>query len=289
MTDPTTPVDPEVLLRVEGGLGRITLNRPRAINALNHPMVTSIAAALSQWADDDAVTAVILDGAGERGLCAGGDIRAIYHDATSGGTASLDFWFDEYRLNNQLATYPKPVVALMDGLVMGGGVGLSAHASHRVVTERTVVGMPEVKIGLIPDVGGTYLLARAPGLTGLHAGLTAASVTGVDAIALGMADRSIPHGEQATLIERIAAVGPDAALAELSADTTASELLAARPWIDECYAADDCRADPGQPAGTRRARCPGSGAGRRRRVTDLAQAHPARGASGRRRWICPLR
>lgn len=237
MTDPTTSAE-EVLLRVQGGLGRVTLNRPRAINALNHRMVISIAAALTQWADDDAVTAVVLDGAGERGLCAGGDIRAIYHDATSGGTASLDFWFDEYRLNNQIATYPKPVVALMDGLVMGGGVGLSAHASHRVVTERTVVGMPEVNIGLIPDVGGTYLLARAPGLTGLHAGLTAASITGIDAIALGMADRSVPHGDQSALIERIAEVGPDAALAELSADTTTSELLAARSWIDECYAAN---------------------------------------------------
>ena len=233
------PTEPEVLVRIEAGLGRITLNRPRAINALNHAMVTSIAAALTQWADDDAVTAVVLDGAGERGMCAGGDIRAIYQDAKDGGSASLDFWFDEYRLNNQIATYPKPVVALMDGLVMGGGVGLASHASHRVVTDRTVVGMPEVKIGLIPDVGGTYLLARAPGLTGLHAGLTAASISGVDAIALGLADRSIGHGELPGFIARIAEIGADAALAELPGDTTASELLGSRSWIDECYAAGD--------------------------------------------------
>src|SRR6476661_7281911 len=139
----TTLAVPEVLLRREDGIGRITLNRPRAINALNHAMVLAITEALIEWTSDDAVTAVVLDGSGDRGLCAGGDIRAIYQDAKSGGSASLDFWVDEYRLNSRIAHYPKPFVAMMDGLVMGGGVGLSAHASHRVVTDRTVVGMPE--------------------------------------------------------------------------------------------------------------------------------------------------
>ena len=149
------PAEPEVILRRESGVGYITLNRPRAINALNHAMVLSITEALDDWARDDAVSTIVLDGAGDRGLCAGGDIRAIYQDAKDGGSASLDFWTDEYRLNSRIAHYPRPFVALMDGLVMGGGVGLSAHASHRVVTDRTVVGMPEVNIGLIPDVGGT--------------------------------------------------------------------------------------------------------------------------------------
>lgn len=247
----TASCEHEVRFEVARGIGRITLNRPKAINALNHSMVRAISDALSVWEVDDDVESVVLDGAGDRGLCAGGDIRAIHHDAKTGGTASLDFWLDEYRLNSRIAHYAKPFVALMDGLVMGGGVGLSAHASHRVVTDRTVVGMPEVKIGLIPDVGGTYLLARAPGRTGLHVGLTAGSVTGVDAIALGLADRLVPHLGQDQLIRRIAEVGPTAALEELSDDVSSSPILAARGWIDDCYdgpTADDIlanlRADP---------------------------------------------
>lgn len=231
----TSPAEAEVLFTTDRGIGRITLNRPKAINALNHPMVKAISTVLSEWVEDDSVTSVVLDGAGGRGLCAGGDIRAIYQDAKAGGSASLDFWFDEYLLNSQIAHYPKPFVALMDGLVMGGGVGLSAHASHRVVTDRTTVGMPEVKIGLIPDVGGTYLLARAPGQTGLHVALTAGSVNGVDAIALGLADRLVRHEQQDDLIRRIADIGPTAALAELSDDVTSSPIMAARGWIDQCY------------------------------------------------------
>jgi enoyl-CoA hydratase len=234
----STPSEPEVLLRKDSSIGRITLNRPRAINALNHAMVGSIAQALDEWASDDTVATVVLDGAGDRGLCAGGDIRAIYADAKDGGSASLDFWIDEYRLNSQIAHYPKPFVALMDGLVMGGGVGLSAHASHRVVTDRTVVGMPEVNIGLIPDVGGSYLLGRAPGNTGLHVALTGGSVSGVDAIAMGLADRLIDHRTAADLIGLITERGADTALATLSNDTSSSPLLAQRDWIDSCYDAE---------------------------------------------------
>jgi len=234
----STPSEPEVLLRRDNGIGRITLNRPRAINALNHAMVLTMSQTLDEWAADDTVATVVLDGAGDRGLCAGGDIRAIYADAKGGGSASLDFWVDEYRLNSQIAHYPKPFVALMDGLVMGGGVGLSAHASHRVVTDRTVVGMPEVNIGLIPDVGGSYLLGRARGNTGLHVALTGGSVPGVDAIAMGLADRLIDHRSTADLIGLIIERGADAALAGLSNDTSASSLLAQRDWIDRCYDAE---------------------------------------------------
>ena len=231
----TSATESEVLLRTENGIGHITLNRPRAINALNHAMVLAISEAMTAWGGDDTVTAVVLDGAGGRGLCAGGDIRAIYQDAKDGGSASLEFWIDEYRLNSQIAHYCKPFVALMDGLVMGGGVGLSAHASHRVVTDRTVFGMPEVKIGLIPDVGGTHLMARAPGKTGLHVALTGGTVNGVDAIGLGLADRWIQHHQQSELIGRIAEVGADRALLELSDDASSSPILAARHWIDTCY------------------------------------------------------
>jgi enoyl-CoA hydratase/isomerase-like protein len=153
----------DVLLSRDGGLGRITLNRPKVINALTHDMARRIRAALTEWESDDAVTAVVITGAGERGLCAGGDIRAIHQDIRAGGTASLEFWRDEYALNAHIARYPKPYVAIMDGIVMGGGVGLSAHGGVRVVTERSSIGMPEVGIGLVPHVGGTYLLSRAPG------------------------------------------------------------------------------------------------------------------------------
>ena len=238
----STPSEPEVLLRKDNSIGRITLNRPRAINALNHAMVGSITQAMDEWASDDTVATVVLDGAGDRGLCAGGDIRAIYSDAKDGGSASLDFWIDEYRLNSMISRYPKPFVALMDGLVMGGGVGLSAHASHRVVTDRTVVGMPEVNIGLIPDVGGTYLLGRAPGNTGTHVALTGGSVSGVDAIAMGLADRLIDHRTTADLIDMIDERGADTALATLSNDTSCSPLLAQRDWIDSCYDADTVEA-----------------------------------------------
>lgn len=225
----------DVLVRREWGLGRITLNRPAALNALTHAMLSSMSAALEQWAADDEVHAVVLDGAGDRGLCAGGDIRAIYDDARTGGTRTLEFWRDEYRLNAQIARYPKPFVAIMDGLVLGGGVGISAHASHRVVTERTTIAMPEVTIGLVPDVGGTFLLSRAPGLTGMHAALTGTHLTGEDAIAMGLADRMIHHQAVARLVDAVADDGADEALKSQHDTGHRSPVMAQRTWIDSCY------------------------------------------------------
>ena len=160
----------DVLFAEQGSLGRITLNRPRAINALTHGMIGAMQAALGGWAHNPAIRTILIEGAGERGLCAGGDIRAIYEDAKTASFSGPDAFFrDEYRLNAFIAAYPKPIVAFMDGIVMGGGIGLSAHASHRVVTPRSVLAMPETGIGFIPDVGGTYLLARALGCLGIHA------------------------------------------------------------------------------------------------------------------------
>jgi enoyl-CoA hydratase len=164
----------EVLARVHDRVGFLTLNRPKAINSLTQTMVTAMDTALAEWTDDDDVRAVVVNGAGERGLCAGGDVVAIYHSAKAGGADARRFWFDEYRLNSRIGHYPKPYVALMDGIVMGGGVGISAHGSIRVVTDTSKIAMPEVGIGFIPDVGGTYLLSRAQGLLGLHAALTGA-------------------------------------------------------------------------------------------------------------------
>src|SRR3954470_4177803 len=165
--------EPEVLIRRQGRLGHIVLNRPKAINALTHNVVREILAVLAGWEHDDGVATVLVTGAGERGLCAGGDVVAIYRDALAGGSETAAFWADEYTLNARIARYPKPYVAFMDGLVLGGGVGVSAHGSARIVTERTKVGMPETGIGFVPDIGGTWLLSRAPGELGTHLALTA--------------------------------------------------------------------------------------------------------------------
>jgi enoyl-CoA hydratase len=226
----------EVLTRVDGGIGFLTLNRPKAINSLTHNMVTIIAKALTDWADDDGVRAVVVTGAGERGLCAGGDVVAIYHSARGDGTETRQFWYDEYLLNAQIGSYPKPYVAVMDGIVMGGGVGIAAHGSVRVVTDTTKMAMPEVGIGLIPDVGGTYLLPRAPGGLGLHAALTGAPFAGADAIALGFADHFVPHDALDAFIAAIVDDGVDAAIKTFAIDPPPSHLLAQRHWIDECYA-----------------------------------------------------
>ncbi|HEY9265662.1 MAG TPA: enoyl-CoA hydratase/isomerase family protein [Mycobacterium sp.] len=222
----------------EGRVGLITLNRPKAINSLTHPMVGAISAALTAWENDDAIRAVVVSGAGDRGLCAGGDVVAIYHDAQVGGAATRQFWHDEYLLNAYIGRYPKPYVALMNGITMGGGVGISAHGSVRVVTETTKMAMPEVGIGFIPDVGGTFILSRAPGLLGLHAALTGAPFTGADAIAMGFADHFVPHDRLDAFAEAIVADGVDAALAAYAEEPPPSPLLAQREWIDHCYAGE---------------------------------------------------
>ncbi|MFC9473253.1 enoyl-CoA hydratase/isomerase family protein [Nocardia sp. NPDC056952] len=234
--------EPEVLIAVRDGLGVITLNRPKAINALNHAMTLAITDALRSWAGDDAVRAVVVTGAGERGLCAGGDIVAIHADA-KGGTAGADsptgrFWRDEYHLNALIGSYPKPYVVVMDGIVMGGGVGLAGHGSHRIVTERSKISMPEVGIGFVPDVGGTYLLSRAPGELGTHVALTTARMTAGDAIAAGFADYYVPSDALPELLDALGTVGVDAAIAKFAESAPASDLLAQQRWIDACYSAD---------------------------------------------------
>ncbi|MCT7657277.1 enoyl-CoA hydratase/isomerase family protein [Mycobacterium deserti] len=228
----------DVLVTVDRGVGLITLNRPKAINSLNHPMVTAMAQVLREWEDDDAVRAVVVSGAGERGLCAGGDIVAIYHSARADGAEARQFWYDEYLLNAQIGRFAKPYVALMDGIVMGGGVGVSAHGRVRVATDTTKMAMPEVGIGFIPDVGGTLILSRAPGLLGLHAALTGATFDGADAIAMGFADHFVPHERLDDFTEAILSDGIDAALATHAQEPPPSRLLAQRDWIDECFSGD---------------------------------------------------
>ena len=228
----------DVLVSVRNGVGILTLNRPKAINSLNDVMVDAIAEALDAWENDDSVHTVLLTGAGERGLCAGGDVVALYHSARKRDGAAEKFWFDEYQLNAHIGRYPKPYVALMDGIVMGGGVGVAAHGNIRVVTDTTKMAMPEVGIGFIPDVGGTYLLSRAPGALGLHAALTGAPFSGADAIAMGFADHYVPHDKLADFAETLISDGVHAALATYAVEPPPSTLVAQRDWIDAAYAAD---------------------------------------------------
>lgn len=228
-----------VLFRTTGRAALITLNRPRALNALNHEMVRRIDAALTAWAHDPRVETVVLTGAGERGLCAGGDIRAVHDDARDGdGSASAAFWRDEYHLNARIARYPKPYVALMDGIVMGGGVGVSAHGSVRIVTERSRIAMPETGIGFVPDVGGTRLLAQAPGESGTHLALTGDQIGPGDALLCGLADHYVPSGELPALLDDLAVMPVPDALARHVQPSPRGELAERREWIDACYAAD---------------------------------------------------
>lgn len=242
MTGPASEAEtpePEVVFSRRGQLGEIALNRPRAINALTHGMVTLIQKQLDEWSADPDVATVVLVGRGERGLCAGGDIVSLYNDATSGdGAASIAFWRDEYALNAAIARFPKPYVAIMDGIVLGGGIGLSAHGSHRIVTERSKLGLPETGIGFIPDVGATWLLSRAPGRLGAHLALTAGTVRASDAIEVGLADSYITSDQLPELLEALETTDADGAIALFAVTAPSSELAADRSWIDEAYAAD---------------------------------------------------
>ncbi len=228
-----------VLTERRGGLGVLTLNRPKAINALTHQMVQVITAALNEWAKDPSVDGVAITGAGERGLCAGGDIVAFYNDAVNGTDHSIAFWRDEYRMNALIADYPKPYLALMDGIVLGGGVGVSAHAEYRVVTERSRIGMPEVGIGLIPDVGGTWLLSHAPGELGTYAALTGDQFGAADAIELDLADVLVSSDRLPALLDRATEIGIPTAVAEFAEPVPDAPLAAQREWIDQAFGHDE--------------------------------------------------
>ncbi len=233
----------DVVARREGALGHLTLNRPAAYNALTLDMVRTVDAALDIWEHDPQVAVLLIDGAGDRAFCAGGDIRALYEAARAGLRGPLaDFFRFEYRLNARIARYPKPIVAAMHGVTMGGGIGLGAHASHRVVTERSALAMPEVRIGFVPDVGGTYLLSRAPGELGLHLALTGGRVGPADALLCGLADAHVPsdrlHALRIALARCRTADQVGACLAEAATAPAPGALAAARGWIDRCYAFD---------------------------------------------------
>ncbi|NLR98928.1 enoyl-CoA hydratase/isomerase family protein [Rhizobium sp. P38BS-XIX] len=235
----------EVIIERRGAAGIVRLNRPKALNSLTLPMVRTIASALRDFAVDPAVASVIVSGEGERGLCAGGDIRLLHQSGKDGSGKAETFWREEFLLNHAISRYPKPYVVLMDGITMGGGVGLSAHGSHRVVTERTRLAMPETGIGYFPDVGATWLLPRAPGEAGTWMGLSGVAIGAADAIHAGFADHCVSSSALPDLIDAVAALPVSISAADIHAlietmatDAGESRLAANRDMIDRAFAGE---------------------------------------------------
>ncbi len=227
----------DILIRKSGQIGHITLNRPQALNALTYQMCLDIEVALDNWATDNTVKMVLIDAAGEKAFCAGGDIQQMYDTAKSGDfDYGRRFWADEYRMNAKLSNFPKPFVALMQGFTMGGGVGVSCHGSHRVVCETSQIAMPECGIGLVPDVGGSLLLARAPGRVGEYLGTTAARMDAADAIYAGFADYYIPFGKWPTLTEHLIKTGDWQAVDRAAQSAPESKLAANQQLINHNFA-----------------------------------------------------
>lgn len=229
----------------EGAAGIIRLNRPKAINAVTLEMFRDVDRALDAFETDPEVSVIVLEGAGERGLCAGGDIRALWESSHAKGDLGKILWREEYILNSRIAHFSKPYVAFMDGIVMGGGVGLSAHSKHRVVTDKTRLAMPEVGLGFFPDVGGTWLLANAPGEIGTYFGLTGAMMNGPDAVHAKFADRVVPQAKLFDLRRALTNINPGAEDADVwdlirsfATPEKAGPVAALQPQIDKWFAHD---------------------------------------------------
>ena len=230
-----------VIARLDGRVGRIVLNRPQALNALDLAMIRACARALEGWRDDPHVHGVVIEGAGDRAFCAGGDVRALRQYELDGEHHKAETFFrEEYLLNLMIATYPKPYIALIDGICMGGGIGLSVHAPYRVATERAAFAMPETAIGFFPDIGATFFLPRLPGQLGAYLGLTGQRVQGADAVHAGLATHFAPRADLPALSRALAEDGP-AALGLHLAPLPAFSLAAQRVTIDYCFSAGSVR------------------------------------------------
>ncbi len=230
----------DIISRTEGRAGRISLNRPAALHALNLDMVHAMTATLQRWAEDPAVECVIIDHSEGRGFCAGGDIRFLQESALVGGEAGRKFFHDEYLLNHVLFTYPKPVIAFMDGITMGGGVGISQPAKYRIATENTRFAMPETGIGLFPDVGGGWYLSRLPGRVGQYLALTGARIDGADCLAIGLATHYLGSESLADVKAAIAKAPADseAILQAHASGAPLAKIVEMRPQIDRLFASD---------------------------------------------------
>src|SRR5712691_5160225 len=237
--------EPDLIARREGAVGVIRLNRPKTINAVTLEMFRDVDKALDAFESDPAVGLILLEGAGDRGLCAGGDIRVLYESSQVKGDLGKILWREEYILNARIAKFGKPYVAFMDGIVMGGGVGLSAHGRHRVVTERTKLAMPEVGLGFFPDVGGTWLLSRSPGEIGTYFGLTGQTMNGPDAVYARFADAVVPSGKLAALRQALTKVRAGTTSADIktlidgfATGDTSGPVAALQPCIDAWFGYD---------------------------------------------------
>ena len=231
----------EVICEKQGHAGLIHLNRPKALNALTHEMVKVIAAAMDAWEHDPEITRIVIDAEGEKAFCAGGDIRKVTDQGKNGQKAeAIRFWADEYRLNTRIKTYPKPYIALIDGIVMGGGVGLSLHGHYRVAGDRYLFAMPEVSIGLFPDVGGTYALPRLPGESGLWLAMTGSRLKRADALALGLATHAVASADLAELKQKlIAGEDIETCLTQFKAAAETAPVTEKMNEINEYFAAKD--------------------------------------------------
>jgi enoyl-CoA hydratase len=232
--------EPEILFERRGVAGIVTLNRPKALNAVTHAMVLALRSQLDNWANDPAVTRVVITAAGERAFCAGGDIRALYDLGKAGRhDEALQFWRDEYPLNAAIKNYCKPYVALIDGIAMGGGIGVSVHGSHRVAGDRFQFAMPEVGIGFFPDVGATWFLPRMPGELGTYCAMTGERFGAADGCGCGVATHRIPSARFGALLEGLAgSVSVDAVLAAFSEPAGEGPILAKRTAIDRLFKGD---------------------------------------------------
>lgn len=225
----------DISIGVENRTGRITLRRPEALNALTWAQALAITEALELWQSDDRVTQVLIDAEGTRAFCSGGDIVTLYEEGILGLDANAkQFWRDEYRLNAMIATYPKPFIAAMDGFVMGGGVGISAHGSHRIVTDRTQFALPECGIGLVPDVGGSLILARMPGFLGEFAGLSSARLSGADCLYAGVGTHFVTGDRLENVKAAIISEGVEV-LSGLTNPAGDAPLAAAQDEIDRVF------------------------------------------------------
>src|SRR5690348_11680802 len=232
--------EPEILFDRRGAAGIVTLSRPQALNAVTHGMVRALRARLDDWREDRAVTRVVVVARGGRAFSAGGDLRRLYDLGRTGRhEEALDFWRDEYALNATIKRYPKPYVALIDGIVMGGGVGISIHGSHRVAGDRFQFAMPEVGIGFFPDVGATWFLPRLPGETGTYCALTAERLTADDAVSGGVATHRVPSSRFADLLDGLTGTVPvDALLSAFSEPAGEGPVAKQRDVIDRHFAAN---------------------------------------------------
>ncbi|HKD21493.1 MAG TPA: enoyl-CoA hydratase/isomerase family protein [Rhizomicrobium sp.] len=226
----------EVLFERRGAVGLITLNRPKALNALTHGMCIAMKSQLDAWKEDDKVGCIVIRGNGDRAFCAGGDIRSLYELGKAGDPRARDFYHDEYILNAAIKHYPKPYIAMIHGIVMGGGVGVSVHGSARVANETSTFAMPETGIGLFPDVGGSFFLPRAPGEIGMYLALTGARLKAADCVYAGVATHFVPSEQWGNLVELFAAgKSPVAAIESVAQKPTDAPLAARRSEIDRLF------------------------------------------------------